>query len=243
MGKSRRVAAYANAAGTRAVLVGKGRGLLRTGSLVARRRYRSNTGRNVEVKYAEVTVANTTIGTASQFLTSLAALVDQGTGESQRIGRKYTIKSINIRGECVLPSEGASSANYCDEVRVIVVQDKQPNGATATFSDIYATAVSTGTPVIDWRAFRNMENIQRFNVLADRTYSLNDFIVNNADTTHTNYCKQMSIFRKCNINVEMKGTTAAVSNLISNNVSVYAISARGLAQVGFVARIHYTDSG
>ena len=95
--------------------------------------------------------------------------IAQGTGESQRIGRKCTITNIHIRLNYEFISSGSNDmtemAEAHETVRFILYWDKQCNGATAAVTDLLDTDV--------YNSFRNLANGKRFNVLADKLLTFN----------------------------------------------------------------------
>lgn len=129
-----------------------------------------------------------------------------------------------------------------DVARILIVQDKQSNGATADFSDIFAWDGS-GAQTIDWRAFRNMENIDRFNILMDKTIRVQNQNFPNGTGSAAACIVPFNFYRKCFIPVEMQGTTAAVANVKTNNVNVYIVGSQGYALVNGIARIRFSDEG
>lgn len=245
-----KVAAYANASGTRARITAAGRGLLRTGgnAMFTRGRRTRYGSKSYETKYAETNWTDTVAATNSQLMGSLSAMVAQGPAENQRIGRKFTIRSISLRGEVKMPNNNngwGTGAAYpqSDVCRILVIQDKQPNGASPTFSDVFAYNVPSGSPSIDWRAFRNMENIQRFNILADRTIRVQNANFPNGTGGAPCDIRPYNIYRRCKIPVEMKGSSAALANIVTNNVYVTIIGSAGYCTMNAIARIRYSDEG
>lgn len=87
-------------------------------------------------------------------------LIDVGTGPSERIGRKVTLKSIALRLTYKL-----GGGNPWDHVRCILYNDTQCNGAAAAVTDILQTA--------DVDSYLNLANSDRFRVLRDFNCSLN----------------------------------------------------------------------
>lgn len=84
---------------------------------------------------------------------SSAALgsITQGTGSSQRVGRKIRVKSMIFRGRSLL-GESANNSNCAYTMDFI--WDKQCNGSVPTITQIYSTGASYDLP--------NPENDERF---------------------------------------------------------------------------------
>lgn len=95
----------------------------------------------------------------SQPLNSLAA----GTDLYQRIGRQIQMMSVHIKGQIFWNGQTCTT----DTLRIAVVYDRQPDGVTAGFNDVFTSIDNAGGVTVDSSAFRNMGNIDRFKVLAD----------------------------------------------------------------------------
>ncbi len=166
--------------------------------------------------------------------------IAEGNGESGRIGRKITIKSINWRFTVDVPeADGVANPANSDTVRVILYLDKQTNGSAATILGILETA--------SFQSFNNLSNSKRFRTLMDRTYTLNvkaggsngttsDWAQNRIDDT---------FFKKVNIPIEYdnSATTGALSTIRSNNIGLLLISGTGTAGFQSKMRLRYSDSG
>lgn len=90
-------------------------------------------------------------------------LIDEGTTESSRIGRRVQIKSVQLRG-MVDPVDGSTSACFA---RVMLIWDKQVNGVIATIAQILSAATSN--------SFMNLDNRERFVVLMDKPFAVGAF--------------------------------------------------------------------
>lgn len=89
----------------------------------------------------------------------------EGDGESERIGRTYTIDSLFIHGLFRVASIESAVAPISDaRARIVVYWDKQTNSATATAADIMDLGGAD-----DILAFRNLQNSKRFTLLLDKT--------------------------------------------------------------------------
>ncbi len=164
--------------------------------------------------------------------------IKQGTGESERIGRKCTIRSIGWRFDVSLPEQDAvATPSSGDVVRIILYQDKQTNGATATVLGILETA--------DYQSFNNLANTSRFKTLMDKTMTINyeTLASDNANVvSQGNVLRQFSFFKRCNIPLEFSSTTGALTEIRSNNVNVLLISRAGIAGFASQFRIRFSDN-
>ncbi len=151
-------------------------------------------------------------------------LIAQGTGESNRIGRKCTVKAINLRYEITLPATTVATTG--DIVRVILVLDKQANGVMFTGS----TVLQTNT---EYMSYRGLDNSNRVVVLMDRYHVINHkSAAGDATGVDTNTETAFYKFhKKVNIPLEFSDTTGAITEIRSNNIGILVIS--GFGRAGF----------
>lgn len=113
---------------------------------------------NVEKKFIDTAQASYDCDTTGSV--TCLNLCDEGTGISQRIGRKICIKSVQVRG-IVRPVDATSSDNT---TRIMLIWDKQVNGVIATISEILSAATA--------HSFMNLDNRERFVVLMDKQFAV-----------------------------------------------------------------------
>lgn len=90
---------------------------------------------------------------------ALACTIPQNADETGRLGRNIIMKSITFRGEVF-----AGSTSTTNTPRLLLVYDRQANKAAPAITDILLAT--------HWAAPRNMENVDRFLILYDKTVSL-----------------------------------------------------------------------
>lgn len=88
---------------------------------------------------------------------------NQGPSQSQFVGNQVSTKSCGYRFEVALPS-GMEAAPVPTSGRVCLVWDKQPNGVTAGWTDIFTYP--------NYLSFTNMSNRERFVILRNQQFSL-----------------------------------------------------------------------
>lgn len=225
-------ASYSSRSRGPSVIAARNRGFQRTSGYYGR--FRSSGQPTGELKFADFSVNDAAIATGGtvQFGGSLNQIV-QGTGESERIGRKFTVKGIHWRYQFRF-AENAVGAS--ETVRLILYLDKQCNGATATVTDILA--------LNDYQSFNNLANKDRFRILADRTHTL----ARGAGTSSawSEVAKDGILNVKCNIPIECSGTTGAISETRSNNIGVLLLSKNGTgtgANFDSIFRLRFSDAG
>jgi len=177
--------------------------------------------------------------------------ITQGDGESQRDGRKVVIKSLQIKGMI----NADTVANSADPpagrlIRILVVQDKQTNGATGLqlFSGSSPTTLELSNALLDNRsgmvsinAPYNQNTKERFKILYDRTFNINpndkagslDYVVNVRKMINLN-----------NAVVMYSEGTSTIDALPSRNLFVayyYSLSTDPSIQMNFTSRFFYTD--
>jgi len=170
-----------------------------------------------EVKYHDIFPAagdDTTVSTTGVVLFDSLNKIGTGSNAVQRIGKNIWIKKIFLRARLILPESASESRERC---RIIVLLDKQHNSASVSpdFDD-FLQAV-TVTPFIRVESFYNLEE------------SIGQIIRN------------IKINISCNQVIYYKGTTNALDQMTSANISVHAISDRGACTLKFLGRIRFTD--
>ncbi len=172
-----------------------------------------------ELKFHDLDIDDTTDMSSGTILDSVNH-IPQGTTEVQRDGRKCTIKAIewryNINNQ---ENDAGGTPNNGSTVRVILYKDKQCNGATAAVTDILETA--------DYQSFYNLANEARFDILMDKTHTINYSGMASDGAAVVSQAKQVlngEFALSCNIPLEFSSTTGAITELRSNNVGVLLIT-------------------
>lgn len=151
-----------------------------------------------ELKFFDINLSTGT-GTSWQILSnqSLCSIV-QGTGASQRIGRKIRVKGVVFRGTSTL---GVSTNNAWNPYTIDFIWDKQCNGASPVIGSIYVNGAAQNLP--------NPENDERF--VWQKRYAKND--------PNSNFQLIDTSF-KCNRLITYDGSTGSLSDLTSTNLLV-----------------------
>lgn len=149
--------------------------------------------------------------------------IPQGTGESQRIGRKCTVTSVHCRLTFRLEDLFSATSNLnvaynmSDNLRFMIVLDRQCNGAGAGGTEILAVDTYDG--------FMNLSNKGRFRILYDKIWAMNGRATS-AGTGTTNDCQGfgdqriIKINKRCFIPIEFDGATGGLSEIKSNNIGI-----------------------
>ncbi len=192
---------------------------------------------NGELKFHDLDINSASVAIDGTIVEDSVLTIAQGTTESQRIGRKVIVKAINWRWNLLL-SVATSSANVDETIRLILYQDKQTNGATATVTDILETD--------NYQSFNQLANKSRFRTLMDRLYTLNATVGAGDGTTNTfgQWTLNDSVFLNVHIPIEYdnSATTGAISTMRSNNVGVLILAKDGsLVVMDGKMRIRFAD--
>lgn len=190
-----------------------------------------------EKKYLDTVFAAASIPAVGAFSTSWN-LIPQGTTKNTRIGNKCTAVNINAHGQLTLLTQAANSV-VGDKVRWIILVDKQANGATVgAVSDVIQTMPGATT---DLNSFRNMDNVDRFVILKDKTYVLNQATQNGALGSNVT-TRELKFNKKCQIPLEFSSTTGAITEVRSNNILCMLISlGNNLTQFALTVRVKFSD--
>ncbi len=189
-----------------------------------------------ELKFVDTAEADSAIGAAGEIYEDSVVEIDQGTGDSNRVGRKVIVRSMHMRYSVSLPNTSAGGSTS-DILRIIVYQDKQANGATAAVTDILEAA--------NIFSFNNLSNKGRFRSLMDKTHNIGSTTGAGNGTTNV-FGKKEEHYdwhsKDLSIPLEYKGTGNAIADLTSNNIGILAVSEGGLATLETNVRVRFTDS-
>lgn len=189
---------------------------------------------STEYKFLDAVYQLTPI--ALGFNTQNLAIVPIGTGESERIGRKITVKQIHVRGRVQFDS--STNVNLGSVMcRFTILQDTQTNGATFTNLEWLAGG--------DFMSFNNLINSGRFRVLKSTFFALNvtagagDLGTSGGFAEHARWFK---CYVDCNIPIEYSGDNGNIAEQKMNSIwLVIQVDSVNVASVDFRRRIRYSD--
>lgn len=200
-------------------------------------RYQYGTDGPGELKFHDVDLDDAVVATGGT-ITPTINIIPQGVTEIQRVGRKCTIRSINWRYRITLPEVDAlGTPNPSEMIRIILYHDKQTNGAAATVTGILESA--------DFQSFNNLANKGRFNILLDKSVSLNyqtlasdgANVVSQGGTQ-----RDLTFFKKCTIPIEFDAASGVITEIRSNNLGVLLISSNGICGFDSKFRLRFSDN-
>ena len=152
----------------------------------------------------------------------------QGAGSSSRIGRKVLNKSFLMRYSLQQPASLPSL-----QARILVVFDKQPNGAIPAITDILNGSTA--------EAVNNLDKADRFVTLVD--YVTPEPGSNGAGEAAVQTFLYPAIYRKMNLETMYSGTAGTFAEIVTGAIwlFVHATEATGTAQMYLSTRVRYTD--
>lgn len=121
--------------------------------------------RKAEMKTIDVdeTTINSTISTTATFVLLNGTI--EGASYQNRIGRKIAMESVRLTGQIVPSGNGAGVSEY---MRIMIIYDRQTNGAFPAITDVLETILDNGTTTNTSYSGLNMNNAERFFVLMDQ---------------------------------------------------------------------------
>lgn len=142
----------------------------------------------------------------------------QGADSIQRLGRKITVRRIDVNGLVQVTAGGSDVIP--DHIKVWIVHDKQSNGALPAVSDVLVGNSPLTLPATT--LYPNLDNKQRFTILGEI-----DLVVNpgtlNATNASAPQMRSFSWSKPMNLTVEYSGQDGRQANVKSDNV--FAIAA------------------
>lgn len=154
--------------------------------------------------------------------TNAISVPAQGDGESQRDGRKYTVKSAWVSG-VINPAFNSDEADAAQQSGyfLALVLDTQANGATIVSENVFINPSTTTTSMLP-QPLRNLQNSKRYRILASQyinpvgTYGITDG-ANTASLSPMTHIP-FSLSWKGNIVCDSTGTTADVASASDNAI-------------------------
>lgn len=185
-----------------------------------------------ELKFLDTAISVAPIDSTYEVIQNCLNVIPQGATESQRIGRKVVVKSIQMRHICTYVP--AADTQGSTGIVVCLVLDKQANGAAPGITDIFTTN-SAVTAMI------NLANSERFVVLKRFAFTMAAQAGVQGAFARADYL--IDYYKKLDIPLEFDQTSGALTTVKSNNLLLVAGST-GLDDVVLLSgttRIRYAD--
>lgn len=146
-----------------------------------------------------------------------------GSQNYQRIGRKIHLKSLQIRG-LLLPADDTTQDQ---QIRMLVVYDKQANGAAPTYGDVIKSQNIAGTTSSSHMDMVNLDNRDRFEIIRDRTWAIakRDTTATSAFSgSPTTICVEEFVRLQDRETIYNAGTAGTVGDIQSGSLYFFVIS-------------------
>ncbi len=172
-------------------------------------------------------------GAGAQTAPGTLSAIAQGDGESNRDGRKCTLTSLHLKGDVTLSPTSSDGTGKI--VRVMIVWDKQTNGAQFNAEDVFLSNTN-----VEY-SFRNLQFIKRFAILKDQTFVLVPQAASGDGTTGEN----VGDIKKFNWNFNFripqiyKGTTAVIANITDNSLHIMAFANATGTVLSYASRVRF----
>lgn len=189
-----------------------------------------------EIKFKDTTFASVAVpaGPASLIDSTVVAEIVNGTGPSDRIGRRIKVVKVDYSFSVVL--NGAAGLLNTDAVRYDMWLDRQCNGIAPLPAELYTAAATVGTT-----QFPNLFNEKRFKRMYTKVHQFNPASAIGAASANVGIKIEGSF--KPNCIIEYDATTGNITDLTSNNLFQCWSSDSGYCVVNTgLTRVHYVDA-
>lgn len=188
----------------------------------------------IELKFYDTKLANAALtaptdasgGEHNPSATISLNSVVQGDGESQRDGRRITMRSIYVEGTIIVaPQASLSTADSPATVFIALVLDTQCNGAILASEDVFTN--KSGDAVLAAQPFRNLQFTKRFKILAIKRMTIaNPNMTNDTGSTggviSQGLRRPFKFFKKLSRTVTYSATTETIANTTDNSLNIIA---------------------
>jgi len=158
--------------------------------------------------------------------------ITQNTGPNQRVNRKIRLKSLVMRGSVVMTGPNIFGS---DALEIYVILDTQANGAIAGNTAVFVNTTAT-------QSMLNLDNSQRFRVLKhcriEMGLSAFQGIIGQYGGQSKPYTIKVPV---AGIVVDYAGTSGVTTEVMCNDIVIYAGSFSGISQFQCATRVRYYD--
>lgn len=211
------------------------------------------TSRVGEKKTCDTFVQNHVIDNTGAFY--LLNGIQEGASFYNRVGRRIQMKSLRFIANYDITGTGTGAGTGNQEYhRIMLIYDRQPNGNFPAPADILLTYNDAGATETTTFSHLNMNNAERFQILAD----IRNYIPDNASTGTTNYAQSINDPKKSEFNIDRyiqlrgaethyKSSTnpAAIGDISSGALYLFFVGNQDTAvsqyTLYFSSRIRYSD--
>lgn len=144
--------------------------------------------------------------------------VAQGTNQGQRIGMQLKNKYLILR---LIMNQNAGFVGLSERIRVMLIWDKQPNGAAPTANQLL-TITAAGQAFI---SPININASKRYRIVYDKLYSLQS----RGGANNVAESKMITIKKNLKLNTKYMDTGATIASIQTNSLYLVTISQEDLA--------------
>lgn len=172
-------------------------------------------------------------------------LIQAGSSSWTRVNRKVNMKSLRLYGQLYVDWGDLDVQDTTQRpVRVLIVQDKQPNGQLPTKTDILAAKNQSGIEAGAFNALLSYDNMARFKILRDEQIFLEPCASNTSLSV-----KNLDVYLKLPITCtyQAESSPAVIGDISTNAIYVVFLTDVSTADSGRnlyfdgQARLRFTD--
>lgn len=177
-------------------------------------------------------------------------LIRVGSTFCNRIGRKISMKSLRLNGYI----NTLRTASVDDYVRIMVVYDRQTNGALPAIADILQDTDQATTNVTNSHSGANVNNVDRFQILKDYHIYLPTLTVTAGQITTPGFTDPVSTTMRIDCYLKLNGlltqykadsSPAVIGDISSGGLYLVTFGGNAAAEEGYncllKTRLRYTD--
>lgn len=194
------------------------------------------------------------IGAAFSTTLSNSLLFNPVLGDDviHRDGRICMVKSIHLTGQVYM--NGDVDASNIDYLRLMVVYDKQTNGAFPVIADVLSSVAPNGGVLSTARSHLNISNSDRFQVLVDKRWAMHATPANTLTTAATTSFQghptsqpfEINEYRRGSWPVKFSASAGAITDIVSGGIYLLLVGLNTAATAQFSfegsARCRFLDT-
>lgn len=203
--------------------------------------------RQSELKSVDVNAISLTFDTTGNF--QVLNIPVTGASFYNRVGNEIMMKSLHLVGQLTLTNNIATSNEY---LRLMVIYDRQPNGAMPTTADVITSYNSAGAFSSLVKDHLNPNNFDRFKVLMDNRLHIpldSTGVLAKNDAAIFDYTKnEVNINRFIKLrglSTKYKASAGAIGDIISGSLLLFAFgnipNATAAYNFNGTARLRFVD--
>lgn len=192
----------------------------------------------------DIGAAITTCPTLTTATPVLLNTYTAGTGGTNTLGRRVVNTSLCLRMTIAQPTISGVGTAGPTAVRVVVVYDKEANGAAPATTDVFQTAI-----VANASSMMNLNNSHRFTIIMDEKFCFGQLVITGAPASAASAptCYQLDRYVKFKLESIANATfNGAITNIFTGSFYLFAFSDTVAASnppqvVSGMSRIRFID--